>query len=178
MVSTQEKPLTMVMEDYLEAIYDLSKERKVVRVRDIARRMDVKMPTVSSMLRTLSKRGLVDYEKNEYVELTRNGSDIGEDMRHRHEVLLKFLTDFLNIDFPTANDDACKMEHALSPETLDSLTDFMRFIQSCPRTGESWLQHFNEYRQEGHRPEKCQVRLDDFSCDLKCRLGTRDDEKS
>ena len=48
------KHLTSVMEDYLEAIFDLDREKKVVRVKDIARRMDVKMPTVSSMLRTLS----------------------------------------------------------------------------------------------------------------------------
>ena len=53
-----EKPLTSVMEDYLEAIFDLGKEKKVVRVKDIAKRLDVKMPTVTNMLKTLSGRGL------------------------------------------------------------------------------------------------------------------------
>jgi len=46
------------MEDYLEAIFDLDKDKRVVRVRDIAKRLDVKMPTVTSMLRTLNDRGL------------------------------------------------------------------------------------------------------------------------
>jgi len=50
------------MEDYLEAIYDLNKDKKVIRVKDIAKRLDVKMPTVS-VLRTLNERGLVNYEK-------------------------------------------------------------------------------------------------------------------
>jgi len=55
--SMAEKPLTSVMEDYLEAIFDLDQEKKFIRVKDIAKRMDVKMPTVSSMLKTLNERG-------------------------------------------------------------------------------------------------------------------------
>ena len=51
------------MEDYLEAIYNLDKEKRVVRVRDIAKRLGVKMPTVTNMLKTLSKKGMIDYEK-------------------------------------------------------------------------------------------------------------------
>jgi DtxR family Mn-dependent transcriptional regulator len=52
------KPLTPAMEDYLEAIFNLGKEKRVVRVKDIAKRLGVKMPTVTSMLNTLSKREL------------------------------------------------------------------------------------------------------------------------
>jgi len=165
-----DKPLTPVMEDYLEAIYDLSQDKKVIRIRDIAKRMDVKMPTVSSMLRTLSSKGLVHYEKHEYVELTDNGTTVGKNMRHRHDILRQFLTDILKIDFETANEDACKMEHALSDITLECLTDFMTFIQVCPRAGKDWLQHFEEYRREGRRPEKCQARVSEFSTELKNQL--------
>jgi DtxR family Mn-dependent transcriptional regulator len=145
--SAVEKPLTSVMEDYLEAIFDLDQEKRVVRVKDIARRMDVKMPTVSSMLKTLNDRGLVNYEKYEYVELTKNGAGVGKEMRRRHEILRKFLTEILTIDHDVADEEACKMEHALSDATLDSLTDFMEFIQTCPRAGESWLSLFEAYRQ-------------------------------
>jgi DtxR family transcriptional regulator, Mn-dependent transcriptional regulator len=152
--SIAEKPLTSVMEDYLEAIFDLDREKKFVRVKDIAKRMDVKMPTVSSMLKTLNDRGLVNYEKYEYVELTKGGEDVGKEMRRRHEVLLKFLTEILEIEFDIADTEACKMEHTLSSATLDRLTDFMEFIRTCPRAGESWLEYFKEYRIDGHRPEK------------------------
>ena len=92
---SSEKPLTPVMEDYLEAIFDLDQEKRVVRVKDIAKRMDVKMPTVSSMLKTLNDRGMVNYEKYEYVELTDDGADVGKEIRRRHELLLKFLMDIL-----------------------------------------------------------------------------------
>ena len=161
--SAAEKPLTSVMEDYLEAIFDLDQEKRVVRVKDIAKRMDVKMPTVSSMLKTLNNRGLVNYEKYEYVELTKDGSAVGKEIRRRHEVLLKFLTEILEIEFKIADEEACKMEHALSTTTLDSLADFMEFIQACPRTGESWLKYFQEYRLHGRNPEKCHARKKKFS---------------
>lgn len=57
------KTLTSVMEDYLETIFNLEIDKKVVRVKDIAGRLKVKMPSVTSMLKTLSERGLVNYEK-------------------------------------------------------------------------------------------------------------------
>lgn len=161
--STTHKPLTSVMEDYLEAIFDLDQEKKVVRVKDIAKRMDVKMPTVSSMLKALNVRGLVNYEKYEYVELTKDGSDVGKEIRRRHEILLQFLTEILEIEFQTADEEACKMEHALSSNTLDRLADFMEFIQQCPRAGENWLKYFKEYRTHGRNPEKCQARKKKFS---------------
>jgi DtxR family Mn-dependent transcriptional regulator len=144
-INPAEKPLTSVMEDYLEAIYDLEKDHKVVRVRDIAKKMDVKMPSVTSMLKTLNGRNLVHYEKYEYVELTNQGANIGREMRQRHEIIRKFLTEILQIDFKTADEDACKIEHTLSPLTLDSLTDFIEFIQTYPMGGELF-KHFEEYR--------------------------------
>ena len=167
-----EKPLTAVMEDYMEAIYELDREKKVVRVKDIAKRMDVKMPTVTSMLKTLNKRGLVNYEKYEYVELTRDGANVGREMRRRHDILLQFLTDILKIELETADEEACKMEHALSSATLDSLTDFMAFIQACPSAGESWLHYFEEYRQHGRKPETCKLRSDAFSSEFKDRVDS------
>lgn len=165
---TTEKPLTSAMEDYLEAIFDIDKEKKFVRVRDIAKRMDVKMPTVSSMLKTLNQRGLVHYERYEYVELTRDGADVGQEMRRRHGVLFKFLTEILKVKPNVADREACKMEHTLSLETLDSLTDFMKFIQSCPRAGESWLENFQEYRLNGRQPEKCRTYRKEFSPKCSC----------
>ncbi len=167
---TKESALTSVMEDYLEAIFDLTQTKKVVRVKDIAKQMNVKMPTVSSMLKTLKNRNLVDYEKYEYVELTNAGLKIGKEMRRRHEVLKVFLTDILKIKTAIADEEACKMEHTLSSDTLSCLTDFMNFIQTCPRAGESWLKHFNEYRENGCTPEKCNMQEEKFSKEFKNKI--------
>ena len=136
----------------MEAIFNLGKKKRSVRVRDIAKRLGVKMPTVTNMLKTLSEKGLIDYEKYEFLELTGKGSDVGNDIDQRHQILRRFLTDMLKIDFDQADEDACKMEHAVSPTTLERFVDFMRFIEDCPRGGAGWLEYFDEYR--GHKQPK------------------------
>ncbi len=170
------KPLTPAMEDYLEAIFDLDQEKRTVRVKDIAKRMDVKMPTVSGMLKTLNERGLVHYEKYEYVELTQNGAGVGKEMRRRHEAIFKFLTEMLQVDAEVADEEACKMEHVLSVETLERLTDFMDFVQTCPRAGDSWLSYFSEFRSQGRCPEKCRSRSDCFSSEFKAQVEAMDSD--
>ena len=157
------EPITSTMEDYVEAIFSLGKEKRYVRVKDIAKKLGVKMPTVTNMLKTLSKRGLIDYEKYEYLELTDKGSDVGREIHRRHHVLRNFLTDILKIDFEKADEEACKMEHAVSPSTLDSLIDFMEFIQICPRAGSNFLDYFHEYRMHGQERDKCIERMKEFA---------------
>jgi DtxR family transcriptional regulator, Mn-dependent transcriptional regulator len=173
----KEKNITMAMEDYLEAIYEIGRDKKVVRVRDIALRMDVKMPTVTSMLKNLSSRNLVDYEKYEYVELSPAGRKVAREISRRHDVLRTFLTDILGIDPRTADEEACKMEHALSSLTLDRFVDFMAFIHDCPRAGESWLQRFDEYRKHGHQPDLCRINLESFHCETSQKLSDDEDDE-
>ncbi|MBL7205020.1 MAG: metal-dependent transcriptional regulator [Desulfobacteraceae bacterium] len=163
MKSELNKPLTPAMENYLEAIFNLGKEKRVVRVKDIAKRLGVKMPTVTNMLKTLSERELIEYEKYEYLELTKKGSDVGEEIDRRHHVLRSFLTDILGIDLEKADEEACKMEHAVGASTMDRFVLFMEFIQSCPRTGENWLERFEEFRVHGKDREKCMEHMKEFA---------------
>jgi DtxR family Mn-dependent transcriptional regulator len=153
------RELTPTMEDYLEAIYNLSQEKQAVRVKDIAKRLGVKMPTVTNMLKTLNERGMIDYEKYEYLELTRRGSDIGSEIDQRHQTLKSFLTDVLQIDQDKADEDACKMEHSVSLTTLERMVEFMEFVENCPRGGMDWLEHFKEYRKYGKQREVCLERM-------------------
>ena len=150
------------MEDYLERILELEKEKHQARVKDIAQKMHVRLPTVTSMLHTLQKRDLVRHEKYDHVELTARGRAVAEDIYRRHTLLKKFLMDILNIDAKTADEDACKMEHAVSADTLERIATFMGFIESCPRCGSDWLQHFDDYQRHGHSDEKCLKRMKDF----------------
>lgn len=143
------KKLSSTMEDYLEAIFNLEKSKKAVRVRDIAKEMLVKLPTVTSMMGTLAQRGLINHEKYEYVELTKKGRRIAKGVYRRHVILRDFLIDILNIDEETAEEDACKMEHAVSPVTLKRVVKFMEFVENCPDGGSEWLQEFDEYQQPG-----------------------------
>jgi DtxR family transcriptional regulator, Mn-dependent transcriptional regulator len=164
------KPLTPAMENYLEAIYNLDSEKRVVRVKDIAKRLGVKMPTVTNMLKTLNERGLINYERYEFLELTEQGEDVGKEIDRRHHVLRDFLTDILGIDFKKADKEACSMEHAIGPTTMDRLVAFMEFIQSCPRTGENWLDRFEEFRTHGRNPANCLKQMKTFADELEDKM--------
>ena len=167
---TQKQQLTSTMEDYLEAIFLLSKKKGAIRVKNIALKLGVKMPTVTNMLKTLGERGFVDYEKHEYLELTEKGRAVGEDIDRRHNIIKGFLTEILKIDSSMADEEACMMEHGMSQETLDRLTQFMAFVQSCPRAGANWLEHFEEYCRHGLNPERCIAHMDEFSDGYRNRL--------
>ena len=144
------KEVTATMEDYLKVIFELNKTKKVVRVKDIAGKMDVKMPTVTSMLKKLAERGLVKYRKYEYVELEDAGIGFAREVCRRHGILLRFLADILTIEKKTAAREACKMEHLLSPETLDNLAEFMNFVESCPKARDKWPVRFKTYLERVH----------------------------
>lgn len=169
--------LTPTMEDYLEAIYTLSQEKRAVRVKDVAKKLGVKMPTVTSMLKTLSDRGMIDHEKYEYLELTVKGADVATEIDQRHQTLRKFLTDILQIDLDQADEDACKMEHAISPTTLERIIDFMEFIETCPRSGTDWLQLFDEYRKHGAQKDKCLERMKKFAAEYTAKIEDLEKER-
>jgi len=62
--------LTESAEDFLEAIYLIGKTKKVVRVKDIAQHLNIKMASVVVGLKSLAEKGLVEHEHYGYVELT------------------------------------------------------------------------------------------------------------
>lgn len=133
--------LTEAMEDYLEAIYHLRDEQGETRVKDIAERLSVTMPSVSSALNGLKDRGLISHEKYGAVRLTDDGLHLAEYVDRRHQALTCFLRDILQLDEDTADAEACRLEHAVSPETLRRLLAMIEFVRRCPRGGEEWLKH-------------------------------------
>lgn len=146
------------MEDYLEAIAVLKKTQRVARVKDISQMLNVESPSVTSALNTLAKNGLVIHERYGYVDLTREGEKLAGNVQKRHELLCKFLIEILHIDPKTAEEDACKMEHSLSPVTSERLTKFIKFVESCPTEGgPDWIKSFDHYLKTGCR-RKCKVR--------------------
>lgn len=117
--------LTSNMEDYLEAILTLQEEQKVARVRDIARQLKVKMPSVTGAVRNLAEKGLVNYERYSFVTLTEEGRKIAEEITSRHLIIYDFLARVLLVDMEIAELDACRIEHAVSPQTMTKLKIFL-----------------------------------------------------
>ncbi len=141
--------LSATMEDYLEAIYRLEMQRGTVRVKDIASAMAVKMPSVTSALQTLAEQGVISYTPYRPIEFTSEGRRIARGIYSRHQALCEFLTDILQLDPKTAEDEACRMEHSVGGETLRRLLTLIDFLKRCPRGGEDWLRHLKGRWEQG-----------------------------
>ncbi len=132
------------MEDYLEAIYNLSRDQGFARSKDIAQQMGVLVPSVTGALRTLAARELILYEPYSVVRLTAQGEKIARRMVRRHNTLRTFLERFLGVTGSEADDNACRMEHAVSPAVMDRLMAFIDFVDQAPEVRRRWLENFVE----------------------------------
>jgi len=121
--------LTPSSEDYLEAILMLSKDRRVVRVKDLASKMGVTMSSVVAALRSLADKGLVVHERYGYLELTEEGRNVAREVLKRHNLLFHFFHDILGVRRELSDRDACNVEHQLSRETLEALVVFLDVIK-------------------------------------------------
>jgi len=120
--------MTQSLEDYLEAIYRLIAEKRPAQVRDVARMLSVKMPSVVRALHELKKLGLVTQEPYANIELTAKGARLAKRVLGRHELLRSFLLK-LGVSRRIADKDACLMEHILSAETLDKIRTYTESTQ-------------------------------------------------
>jgi DtxR family Mn-dependent transcriptional regulator len=137
--------LSSQMEDYLEAICQLCQEEGVARVRDIAARLEVTNSSVVGAIKNLKGRGLVSQERYGYVRLTGRGEELAESLIHRHQVLSNFLEKILGLDHETASRDACKIEHAVSAETVRRLRAVAEFIESKAHDDLDWPREFKRF---------------------------------
>ena len=113
------------LQDYLEAILNLSRQTGPVRVTDIALKLNIAKASVAQALSLLKDQGLIRQERYGPVELTEKGRRCALVVQSRHKILLGFLVEVLGVDRKTAEKDACLMEHAVSTETVEKLVDFL-----------------------------------------------------
>ncbi len=148
------------LEDYLEAIFLLSKEKDRVRITDIAERLSVRKPSVVSAIKKLEEKGFVTHERYGHVELTPMGKELAEDIYYKHTMLLKFFRDILGVESDEAERDACIMEHYLGDSTLMRLAKLVEFIEEFEKRGvrPKWLEHFKRYVETGELPQCRHVR--------------------
>ncbi len=112
-------------EDYLINILRLTEGEGVAKTTELAAYMKVSPASVSEMIKVLANEGLVQYEKYKGVALTEEGLAYARQLRKKHHVLERFLTDYLNIDHATAHEEACRMEHAISDESAIKMCHMM-----------------------------------------------------
>ncbi len=145
------KELSPSAQDYLEAVYETGLKREVVRVSEIADRLGVKMPSVVTALRRLARRGLVRHERYGHVALTDAGAAEARRISERHQALVRFLVELLGVNARTAAADACRMEHAVSAQTMRRMVKLLEFAVEEPGKKRRCADMFRRFVDSGAR---------------------------
>lgn len=107
-------------ENYLETILILSKKHPVVRSVDIAEELGFKKSSVSVAMKNLRENGYVQVDDSGHLSLTPQGLQIAETIYERHTMISGWLMK-LGVSKETALEDACRMEHVISPESFQAI---------------------------------------------------------
>lgn len=117
--------ISNALEDYLEAIFELSKAKNDVRITDIALHLGISKPSVNRAVNSLKSQGLVAHEPYGDIILTEDGRFIGEQLSCRHAMIKKFLINVLHVPERDADNEACRIEHSVSQSTVERMKIFM-----------------------------------------------------
>lgn len=123
-------------EEYLEALYSLTKGNEPASTSVISKRLNVAPASVTEMCHKLAHEGYVNYSPYRGVTLTPKGYRIAEKMARKHRLLEKFLHDVLKIGKDKVHKEACEMEHALSDETARAICQALKAPDRCPDDGQ------------------------------------------
>ncbi|MUV88353.1 MarR family transcriptional regulator [Natronomonas sp. CBA1123] len=116
--------LSAVMEDYIKAIYTIGNDTdERVSTSELADYLDVTSPTVSSMVKKLEERGLVDREEYRGVTLTEEGEVVALEILRHHRLLESFLTEHLDYDWADVHEEADRLEHHVSDELTERIAE-------------------------------------------------------
>ena len=118
--------------NYLEAIYKSQKIETPVSTSALAKDLAVSLPAVTDMLRRLESGGLIEYVANKGAVLTTQGKERAVSVVRRHRLWERFLTDILGVKWDRVHNEACRLEHATSPETEKKLASLLGNIDTCP----------------------------------------------
>lgn len=119
-------------EDYLETILRLKEQLGQVRSIDIAREMDYSKPSVSRAMKILTEKGLVYMDGRKFIHLTDEGLAKAKSVAGRHHLFKDMLIEVFGVSEETAEEDACRIEHIVSEETVQIIKEKLEAYRSHP----------------------------------------------
>lgn len=129
---------TSTVEDYLKAIW-LEEQRplssgaeRLVSMGQIAQALAVAPGTVTAMVKTLEKSGLLEYEPYSGVRLSQEGRRTAIHVVRRHRLIELFLVETLGLDWSEVHEEAERLEHAMSDKLIDRIDEMLGFPRFDP----------------------------------------------
>ena len=119
-------------EMYLKTIYNLELRNGAARTGDIAKVLGITPGSVTNTLEVLESKGLVAREPYKGVKLTGEGLKLALSVFRRHRLAERLLTEVLKLDWVESHEEACKLEHAISPNLANSMEKALNNPHTCP----------------------------------------------
>lgn len=124
--------LSATVEEYLEAIYNMSMEDEVVIGARLAEKFGVSAPTVTEMLKRLVRDGFIEMDNKRQVTLTEAGIQAAEAVLRRHRLTERFLVDMLGMQWHQVHEEACRLEHFISGAVESRVIASLHDAVTCP----------------------------------------------
>ncbi|CAN5424130.1 metal-dependent transcriptional regulator [soil metagenome] len=125
--------LSTTEENYLKAIFKLSlKSPENISTNNIAAETQTTAASVSDMLKRLSDKQLVAYEKYKGVQLTQEGKNIAIALIRSHRLWEVFLVDKLGYRWDEVHVLAEELEHIKTPDLVGRLEAFLNYPTHDP----------------------------------------------
>ncbi len=154
MARTKNDNLSASLEDYLEAIFNLSGESNVARSKDIAKLLGVSKSSVTGALRVLKERGLANYKPYDSITLTKTGRIAAAEIVRKHNILKSFFVNVLGIETDIAHQAACKAEHTLGSEVITRLLCFIELVTRHDEKGHDLANKFKKFHKNSKKTRK------------------------
>lgn len=107
-------------EMYFESIMVINDRQGYCRSIDIAKELGFSKPTVSEAVKKMKANGYIEIDEKGYITLTEKAQTIAETIYERHKILTQIFIN-IGVDPKVAEEDACRCEHYLSPETFEAI---------------------------------------------------------
>ncbi len=114
-------------ENYLKAMFNLSEKSGEITVNDLSKALNIKMPTVNSMVKRLAGKGLVHYQSYKPLTLTEEGERTALFIIRKHRLTEMFLVEKMGFGWEEVHEVAEQIEHIHSPKffaKMDEMLDF------------------------------------------------------
>jgi DtxR family Mn-dependent transcriptional regulator len=119
-------------ENLLTSIYRLTRDTEYAHTKEIAEALGVSQPTVSEKIGRLADQGLLDYRWREGVALTEEGRIAALKTIRKHRLIETFLVNFLHYPVEDVDEEACRLEHAVSDKFTDALEAVLDYPSADP----------------------------------------------
>jgi DtxR family Mn-dependent transcriptional regulator len=124
--------LSAAAQEYLLALRVMAGDGSRVTTSQVARRMGVSTQAASEMFRRLAGDGLVELSDARDLHLTKAGRTAADAIFKRHALLEWLLTSIIGLGWAESDEEAARLQGALSPRVEARLDDLLGHPETCP----------------------------------------------